>query len=295
MKQRLHSKARFRRRAAALVEFSLIALVTTLLLATVIEMGRALHGAQVEQQTADVAARELARTPLPANFTLQQALADPGVKQKLYNPDDLIVNLDQLRTANIPIDTYFASLPLVNQQLRSLMVFDRVNGTNVLRYPGGIVADATTTSGFRHTGIYLVTYDSAGTEMIDPNPLPVLQEIGYDYVSQDPNTSSFNLTATGPNTQPGYVMLRVNYPFQAAMLSNYYRDPARPLEPGGKVILASDPEDPAALLASGQLPLYSGAEGLGQQYALRQTVRPFRKVLSGVAVYRRELFTSPVP
>jgi hypothetical protein len=53
--------------------------------------------------------------------------------------------------------------------------------------------------------------------------------------------------------------------------------------------------DPAALEAWGQLPLSSGPKGRGQQYAWLKTVRPFRKVLSGQAVFRRELFTAPVP
>jgi hypothetical protein len=82
-------------------------------------------------------------------------------------------------------------------------------------------------------------------------------------------------------------MLRVNYPFQAATLSNYYRDPANPIGLNTTVTVASDPEDPAALLTSGQSPLYSGPEGLGQQYALLKSVRPFRKVLCGQAVVRR--------
>jgi hypothetical protein len=45
----------------------------------------------------------------------------------------------------------------------------------------------------------------------------------------------------------GYVMLRIHYPFQAATLSNYYRDPNNPLGVNTQAIEASDPVNRAAL------------------------------------------------
>ena len=59
------------RRGSVLVEFALIALILYLILAATIEFGRALMAAQLLQQAADIAAREVARTPgLPVVGTL---------------------------------------------------------------------------------------------------------------------------------------------------------------------------------------------------------------------------------
>ena len=59
------------RRGSVLVEFALIAFVLYLILAATVEFGRALMAAQLLQQAADIAAREVARTPgLPLVGTL---------------------------------------------------------------------------------------------------------------------------------------------------------------------------------------------------------------------------------
>ena len=60
-----------RRRGSVLVEFALIALVLYLILAATLEFGRALFGAQVLQQAADIAAREISRTPLPPTLDIE--------------------------------------------------------------------------------------------------------------------------------------------------------------------------------------------------------------------------------
>ena len=49
------------RRGSVLVEFALIALILYLILAATIEFGRALMAAQLLQQAADIAAREVVR------------------------------------------------------------------------------------------------------------------------------------------------------------------------------------------------------------------------------------------
>src|ERR1043166_3894614 len=91
-----------RRRGAVLVEFALIALVLYLLLAVTIEMGRSLYSAQLVQQAADVAAREISRTPLPPDVSLERVLYDrslpsnPRVLRDIYSEDYLVVDLGQL-------------------------------------------------------------------------------------------------------------------------------------------------------------------------------------------------------
>src|SRR5437763_1360291 len=94
---------RARRQGAVLVEFALIALVLYLLLAVTIEMGRSLYSAQLVQQAADVAAREISRTPLPPNpeVSLSEILYDrklpsnARVLRDIYSEDFLVIDLDR--------------------------------------------------------------------------------------------------------------------------------------------------------------------------------------------------------
>jgi hypothetical protein len=268
------------RAGGILIEFALVSFVLMFVFGIILDFSRALHGNQVLQQAADLMARELARTPLPVGFTFEQALADPGVRFKLYDERYLVIDLD-----NLPAELggSLDNLPLVNQQLRPLMIYDRVGGKNLLRYPGA-VPNPNGSSSYPQYVIYLVSYQN-GVEVIDPNnTVPVVEEIRPNV--KDPSTGSFSLTSSGAN--PGFVQLRINYAFQAAALSNFQRDANNPFEPGQPVIQASDPIS----LQPGQTPLYSGPEDLGQQYAWAKTVRPYRKVLSGQAIARRELLTN---
>jgi hypothetical protein len=268
------------RAGGVLVEFALVSFVLMFLFGIILDFSRAFHGGQVLQQAADVMARELARTPLPVGYTFDQALADPTVRAKLYDESYLVINLDNLPAG---LNGSLDNLPLVNQQLRPLMIYDRVDGKNLLRYPGA-VPNPTPSSAYPQFVIYLVSYQN-GAEIIDPNnTVPIVEEIRPNV--KDPATGSFSLGSSAAN--PGFVQLRINYPFQAASLSNFQRDPNAPFEPGQPVIQASDP----IALQPGQTSLYSGPEGLGQQYAWAKIVRPFRKVLSGQAIARRELFTN---
>src|SRR3954471_10138442 len=89
------------RRGSVLVEFALIALVLYLILAATLEFGRALFGAQIVQQAADILARELSRTPLPPVAALQQVFDDTTgqydpngvVKSTIYDRSLLVVPL----------------------------------------------------------------------------------------------------------------------------------------------------------------------------------------------------------
>jgi Flp pilus assembly protein TadG len=60
----------------------LVALVVYLLLAAILTFGHALYVAQGLQQAADLAAREIARTPLPADDRFEDALANPLGKRE---------------------------------------------------------------------------------------------------------------------------------------------------------------------------------------------------------------------
>ena len=87
-----------RRRGQILVEFALIALVLYLLLAAIIDFGRATYSAQGIQQAADVAARELSRMNLPPTGQLtgpNGVLGPGGAGMSIYQEKYLIVDLDK--------------------------------------------------------------------------------------------------------------------------------------------------------------------------------------------------------
>jgi len=165
--------------------------------------------------------------------------------------------------------------------------------------------------------------DTEGRETIDW--VPVLAEVRRE--TAPPGTTPeecgpFPVSApaacvTDPNqpTPRGIVAVAVNYPFQSAALSGFRRTPPTaedPFPPNfGNVIAADDLGVTAAALPSGtefadpQLPppnaltvagsnVYSGRYGLGSQFALStlsptQQVRPYRSLLLGQAMFRREV------
>ena len=291
---------RMRRRGSVLVEFVLIAVVLYLILAATLEFGRALFGAQVLQQAADTAAREIARTPLPPTSTLKLLIEDNptnpsipnnSVPSTIYSENWLVVNLQNV-PANTRLVDYFAqNAPIVNQLLLPLMIIDRVGGEQVVRYPGALVADSTKTSGYT-VMIPVVSY-SGGGEQIN-GTVPVLQEIlpnanaassGSTDPYTDPNRCPFSLTAQDvPVTQRGLVALRINYPFQAVTMSATAPNPNWPPDPNFNYIDASDVQ------AGGAAGTYAGPNGLGNQLVFAKNVRPFRRLMSAQAIYRREVF-----
>jgi hypothetical protein len=95
--------------------------------------------------------------------------------------------------------------------------------------------------------------------------------------------------------------IRINYPFQAGALSGFRTEPQTvddPLPPNlSNMITAADgsvtapappygtllPDDPE------EFGPYAGRYGLGRQLAFGSTLRPFRKLMSTQAVFRREV------
>ncbi len=295
-----------RRPGNVLLEFAVVALVLYLLLAGTFEFGRAIYCAQVLQHSADLCAREISRTPLPATDSFLDALQDPLVIKNVFDPSGLVVDIDG-KDAN-GIDDAFRALPIVNQQLRTVMIQSYIGGKQYLRFPGAIVTGTPGKYPFMNSPysvlIPLVKYDTAtGAETFD-KWVPVVEGIT---ANNDPNPFSI----TGINR--GIVALRINYPYQAATLTNYIpRDPnvagsvTIPITPGNAdaapanyptsdpkgvdvTLVEVDPEAPGGKLINGSA-VTSGKAGLGKQYALGQEVRPYRKVISTQAIYRREVF-----
>src|ERR1700676_5345696 len=91
------------RKGQLLMEFAFIALILYLLLAGIIDFGRAMFAAQVIQQAVDTSARELSRTPMPAASTAPQTntltgangmFATNAAAQQVYQEGYLVVNVE---------------------------------------------------------------------------------------------------------------------------------------------------------------------------------------------------------
>ncbi len=327
----LSQRARGRsRRGQALVEFAVVCLAVYLLLAAVLTFGQLLYSAQGVQQAVDVAAREIGRTPLPAAtissgsssgsaVTLQYVLygnasADPSllpVRQQVFDDNLLVLSIDPVQSGSGAL-TYngghpIGDFPLVTQQLLPLMIFDQVNGQQLLRFPGamfqGSQQSSTSPAGIAYSG-YVVripvvsTPNSSGGGQSIINwlyPLePILDSTGAD---------SFAVNATTVSGLSGAVALRFNYPYQSASMSGFV-PPANPSSPSGPPnnpvvpVLANNnisssgppPGVGSAVTSDFQYGPYAGAYGLGEQAAFATTVRPYRSVISPQAIYRREVF-----
>lgn len=301
------------RRGAVLVEFALVALLFYLLMAATIEFGRLIFAAQVTQDAARLAARELSVTPLPAvdvntglAVTFDEALRDASVVLRVFDAEQLVIDVTADMTAGtFDLHATCAALPLVNRALCPLLIVDRtsVPGTVLLRYPGTLLADV-------NTGRYLVMIamvtarDATGAETA-VQWMPVLEEVRCD--PADPATGPFGVIADPVATCPGGVPLpasrglaavRVNYPFQSASLSSFRPNASgNPVDPTiGNVNEADDsaiaPPPGTTFVAPGTADagVYVGPAGLGQQFAFGRVVRPYRRVVSGQAIYRREVF-----
>ncbi len=283
-----------RRRGNVLLEFALIAGILFMVLAFTMDFGRAVYSAQVTEQAADHIARELAVMPLAADFDFDppstNKLGDPDVNTALknagiYSEDFLVIDLS--KQGNLYLLDYLDSLniPTGNRLLVPLMIMmDSQQNPNIpansqwLVYPGAIVPSTTGASSTGFTvRIPTVKYGPNGTETVSPQ-IEWLHVVEID-------AAMFKLSGK----QRGVASVRVNYPFQAAAISGRYRDPnnpdAPPASPQDAYIAASDPLPPGQVGGP-----YSGADGLGQQAAFTKTVRPFRRIVSGQGVYRREVF-----
>ena len=282
--------SRRREQGGILLEFALLSLVFYMLVALVVDFGRMMFVAQTLQDAARVAARELAVIPLPANITFEEVLDQEVVQNRIFNTGNLVIDITGLTDDQLA--TQIAGLPIVNQMLVPLMITERLEDRTLIRYPGALLGDSSDESGEALTvGIPRIashSQDSSGeTVQTTIEWIPILEEIAE---------GSFTLASTGP--QPGLAAVRLNYPFQAAMITGFLPNPEGPFEPTiGNPITADDEgvvqlnETPGTLLPDGGVVgTYSGTYGLGRQFAFAREVRPYRKLLSAQAIYRREVF-----
>jgi hypothetical protein len=265
-----------------------------MLLAAILTFGHALYVAQGLQEAADLAAREISRTPLPADSDFE-TLLDDGEFDGIYSKNFLVYDLDNLGSQNFFVDVV-PTWPLLNQRLAPMMIVD----SGFIRYPGALLTDPATPTGYT-VGIPLLTTQAVAGGGASIRWVSVVEEIDTEDEPDDDsgvNPDPFRVTAPSG----GIVAIRINYPFQSASMSSFQPNAEGPFEPtigqpNPAVTIANELNTaPGGLIESplinGEIyaGTYGGKYGLGAQGAHGQIVRPYRRVISAQAIYRREIF-----
>ncbi|MFO0687879.1 MAG: TadE family protein [Myxococcota bacterium] len=300
------------RRGGVLVEFALVAFAVWLVLAGVLELGRAFSAQQILQHAARTIARELSQVELAHDASFDEAL------RRVVDSRFLVIDSGLLARCGIPdfgaeghstgLERLFAeTLPIGNRLLRPLMIRDREGNLELLRYPGALLVrtdgGVSATSGCEAGSIYTVGIPQLDDAAGSVQWRPVVEE------SPGPNA--------GPAQREGFELargawagIRLNYPFQSAALLAARQDGGVDPETGlatralvdadasytdqgleqlGASLISTDPTGSTALST------YAGPRGLGRVYSLPdasgagRAVRPYRRLLSASAGFRREI------
>ncbi len=280
-------------RGSVLVEFSLVAVAISLLIALVVDVARMVFVAQVLQETARVAARELSLLPLSPAMTFEEALQHPLAKSRIFDPAALVIDVDHF-TDMQSLDEFLDGLPMVNRMLRPLMIFERImvdgSSRKVLRFPGTLLQNKNQQApnelsiGIPHTGLSGLKKGRTPHQWKS-----VVEEIREN--PRDPHSGVFSLQTTHPDQPSGLVALRVNYPFQPLFMNwlpktvpsdsvlDFSRDQSDSQPPlRNEVALPRvDSSQPHASIPA-VLSIVTG------------TFKEYQRVLFGQAVFRREVF-----
>lgn len=292
------------RNGQALIEMAFLIPLLVIIIGATISFGLFFYQANTLQQAVDVAAMEISRFPfsatakmglgdLNADHSETLLMDDTAFKQQIYDETHLIISVDDWDS------THIDALPLLNRLLTQVMVRDDSGDEPVYRYPGAIVNNHEEN---RTVLIPIIGYANDGTESILEWVSPV------EEIRPGNEEGPFSITATNPaiSFMPGMVALRINYPAQSTTLMNRVGEE-------GQVIVNANDSDIAdgdtgsnyslvvpAEMGVADTTIHSGRFGLGRQaagvfnrqtYLLRSArVRPYRKVISVQAIYRREVF-----
>jgi hypothetical protein len=295
-------------KGSMLAEFAVVALALYLLIAFALTIGHFLFCSMITQQAVETAARELSRTPLPPTARFEEDVldnSDSEFSRTIYSEDYLAIDItawvdsSEGLTLVEYLDTQ-VGLPLVNRILLPTMIFQIVEDKKLLRYPGALVRSASAPSGYTVEVPIVVARDEAGVETI--KWARVLEEIDTEELASDdtpPSPDPFSIISK----ERGLVALRLNFPFQSSFISQGRRiDISKNNQEESAAIQAVIADDDKvqqmnSLQAGDQLVdprqeagPYAGSKGLGRQLALGQTLRPFRRILSLEAFFRREVF-----
>lgn len=303
-------------RGGVLAEFALLAFVVWLLLAGVLEIGRALTAQQLLQHAARTMAREMARLELPADWTFDDAASSAEFQGRVLDDRFLVIDSDLLARCgyadfgqaghNTDLDRLFASLPIGNRLLRPLMISDRRETERMLRYPGALLVRNTTPGTHCEDGSRF----SVGIAELNSTA----GEVTWHPVVENSASPSSGAGASGadfPLAAGGWVGLRVNYPFQSAGLLAAEQTGILDPRTGRETQRLVDADLPineeiglsalngAFSPSADEGGVYAGDRGLGRLYAMpdatgrARAVRPYRRLLAAQAGFRREIFLSP--
>ena len=296
-------------RGAVLAEFAILSIVLWLLLAGILEIGRALTVQQLLQHNARTLARAMARLPVGPELTFQAAVGSPAFQDTVLDTRFLVIDSALLARCGYAdfgqpgheagLDALFDRLPFGNQHLRPLMIADRRGDQRMLRYPGTLLIRATPPSPACEEG-------SAFAVMI---PRIERATNSYRWLNVIEESTNPNGATGSPGqfqlSRGGWAGVRLNYPFQSVGLMAYR--PTGLIDPvtGREQLRLVDDTGPApsAVPTVGTISqsdrgtgAYAGRAGLGRFYAgtrangQPRAVRPFRRVLSASAGFRREFF-----
>jgi len=290
-----HSKCS-RYRGAAVIEFALVALVLYFLTAAILDLGRSMLIAQTAQGAVNQFARELALLELDTTDDFGAALA-AAEDRGIYDERFLVIDLDAVAAGGQTLDEYFGTLPMINRSLRSLMILDLVEidgaQSRFLRVPGALWRRP---DGALTVKVPLVlSRDADGVETI------AIRDV-VEEIERAPSVGCYAIDPADPS-RSGLAAVRLRIPFQAAAMSSFRPAAAGPYEPNlSNINVADDGTVTVASSVAGEpvagnalLRTFSGPYGLGSQEALNKDVRPFRRVVTVQAVFRREVFAPSAP
>lgn len=263
--------------------------------------------------------------------------SNSAVRTRIFDESYLVVDVtagSSELAAGQTLDDYFAAAPLLNRLLRPVMIYEEVllEGETIprrlVRFPGALVRNGDTSAPAGHEDLTVLIPVVRERGGLTGRGVPVENEtlsIEWRSVVEEIRAASlvdatvfygpFSLlqpTGATPPTgfEPGFVALRLNYPFQAASLVGFQYQHAdnsidgqaalgeeglRNLPVGADdsgVVAGVTPPAPYQLVATANAGFgpNAGRLGMGRQAAFGGVVRPFRRVLSTQAIYRREVF-----
>ncbi|MDX2175873.1 MAG: TadE family protein [Candidatus Sumerlaeia bacterium] len=290
-------------RGGILFEFCVVSLILYMIIASMMTFGRTMYSAQAAQSAIDLAARELSRTALPATWTFEQARDDASSEFKLrvYSDEYLAIDVTSWYTAPPPqgslydyLDSLTPPVPPVNRALYPVMFLQEVGGQVLFRYPGALIERQALDPVVAYNSGYKVEIPT----VVARDPSTGIETVEWVQVIEEIGTDPFPVNSP----EGGLVALRLHLPIQAPEMGGFRDTPGGTLKGTyGYPNIADDasvtalnspatgtPVDPVSPGLPGP---YAGVYGLGRQHnPLAGTVRPYRKLITSQAIYRREVF-----
>ena len=300
----LRSKKPTQRSGQALLEFAFLIPLLVVIIGATLSFGLFFFQANVLQQAVDVTAQEISRMPFSPtaqlglgdlNAATTTVMYDPNFQAQIYDEQYLVIHdseWDSGTSFNGDFQAYVDTLPLLNRLLAPVMVRDDSYMGGVTRFPGAIVINGNTSE--ETVLIPLMVYDANAVESLARWVAPV------EEIRPNDGQGPFSLTATNSAASfvPGMVALRINYPATSTTLVNRSRqNPAAITRPDDSALPSAAPGSNYSFAVGNEsgvadTSIHSGRFGLGRQAALFEAngIRPYRKVMSAQAIYRREVF-----